>query len=413
MPLFSIKLLLKLYPCFLGAVFLFTSFPNTVQVCLANEIPAANQYIQNGGYALSRNGKITHSTNSNTLFIPASTIKLVTSLASLEILGPDFRFHTRIYLDAKQNLIVQGFGDPLLVSEKVNTITKLVAEQGIIQIQDIILDDYAFSLDSPVDGSQNSKRPYDVNCSALAVNFNSLPLQIIHEAKVKSPESQTPYLPIMGQIGKNLSSGIQRVNIDAFPEQTKLSNSLLYCGQLFQVFLEKHGIQVNGSIKHGHIPAKTEPLLDFIASETVSALIESCLLSSNNFMANQLYLALGVKKYGFPATWEKSQRAMKTFIEEELQLSKQQLTMVEGSGLSSKNRITPEAMLLVLERFRSHAALIPIKYGTRMKSGTLTESGVFCYAGYIPKGKENEPFVIFLNQRQNRRDKILKLLYRQ
>lgn len=407
------KLLLKLYPCFLKAVFLFIAFANTVQVCLANEIPAAGQYIQNGGYALSRNGKISHSANSDTLFIPASTIKLVTSLASLEILGPDFRFHTRIYLDAKQNLVIQGFGDPFLVSEKVNTITKLVAEQGVTKIQNIILDDHAFSLDSPVDGSQNSKRTYDVNCSALAVNFNSLPLQILHKAKVKSPEPQTPYLPIMGQIGRNLPSGFQRVNIDAFPKRTKLTNSLLYCGQLFQVFLEKHGIQVNGSIKHGHIPTKTQPLLDVIASETISELIESCLLSSNNFMANQLYLALGAKKYGFPATWAKSRSAMDIFIEEELHLSKQQLTMVEGSGLSKKNRITPEAMLLVLERFRDHAALIPIKYGTRMKSGTLTKSGVFCYAGYIPKGKENEPFVIFLNQRQNRRDKILKLLYRQ
>lgn len=407
------KLLVRLCPCFLGAVFLFAAFPNTAQICLASDIPAANKYIQNGGYALSKNGKVIRSVNSDTPFIPASTIKLVTSLAALEILGPDFRFHTRIYLDGNHDLIIQGLGDPFLVSEKVDSITKLLAEQGITTIHNIILDDYAFALDSAADGSQNSKNPYDANCSALAVNFNSLPLQVLHEAKVKSPESQTPYLPIMGLIGKNLTSGFHRVNIDAFPQQTKLPNSLFYCGQLFQAFLEKHGIQVKGEIKHGHVPADTLPLLNYIASETLSDLVESCLLSSNNFMANQLYLALGVKKYGFPATWQKSQDVMATFIKEELQLKEQQLTMVEGSGISPKNRITPEAMLLVLERFRNHASLIPVKYGTRMKSGTLTKTGVFCYAGYIPNGEENGSFVIFLNQKRNRRDKILKLLYRQ
>jgi len=130
-------------------------------------------------------------------------------------------------------------------------------------------------------------------------------------------------------------------------------------------------------------------------------------------MANQLYLALGVKRYGFPATWEKSRLVMADFIADDLQLTPNQITMVEGSGLSSKNRISPEALLLILERFRSHALLIPIKYGTRMKSGTLNKSGVFCYAGYIPNGRSSRSFVILLNQKRNRRDQILKILYQQ
>lgn len=405
----TITLLRKLYFCFFGAVFLLS----TPSFCLADNIPAADKLISKGGYALSKNGEITYSANSNTSFIPASTIKLVTSLAALKILGADYRFHTRIFLDAKQNLIIQGLGDPFLVSEKVEAITRLVTEQGITEIEDIILDDSAFSLASPTDGSQNSKNPYDANCSALAVNFNSLPLKVLHKAKVQSPEPQTPYLPIMGQIGHSLPSGRHRVNIDAFPKQATLSNSLLYCGQLFQAFLEKYGVQVKGGIRHGQVPADARRLLDFTASETLSELIESCLLSSNNFMANQLYLSLGSKKYGSPATWQKSRKAMTDFIREELQLSAEQITMVEGSGLSPKNRITPEAMIRVLEHFRKHASLIPLKYGTRMKSGTLSKSGVFCYAGYIPRGNTANSFVIFLNQRQNRRDNILKILYRQ
>ena len=130
-------------------------------------------------------------------------------------------------------------------------------------------------------------------------------------------------------------------------------------------------------------------------------------------MANQLYLALGAKRFGFPATWQKSRLVMAEFIADDLKLSPNQITMVEGSGLSNKNRITAEALILVLEHFRTHASLIPIKYGTRMKSGTLNKSGVFCYAGYIPNGKSSRAFVILLNQKHNRRDQILKILYQQ
>ena len=394
-----------------GAVFLISLA--LFSPCQASEITSINKYIQNGGYALSKNGQTTHSANINSPFIPASTIKLVTSLAALHILGNDFHFQTRFFLDTEQNLIIQGFGDPFLVSEKVETISKLLAEQGLTEIQDIILDDSAFNLESATDGSENSRRPYDVMCSALAVNFNALPLKSYKQAKIKSPEPQTPYLPIMGVIAKELPSGIHRVNIDAFPGSSLLSNSLLYSGQLFQTQLRQQGITVSGAIKHGRVTEEATPLLTFQASETVGELIKSCLLSSNNFMANQLYLTLGTHKFGYPATWRKAKRAMDEFIANELQLDAEQISMVEGSGLSTKNRITPEAMMQVLERFRSHASLIPIKYGTRMKSGTLSKSGVFCYAGYIPNGQENGAFVIFLNQSKNRRDQILKLLYHQ
>lgn len=407
------KLLRKSTIFFFGAVFLFVLFSSTTRLVFSREIPAIQKHIQNGGYALAKDGKLLYSSELKTPFIPASTIKLVTSLAALNILDPDHRFKTRFFIDKGNNLTIQGFGDPFLVSEKVTRMAQRIADLGIKKIHDIIIDDHAFALESPPEGSNGSKNPYDVNCSALAVNFNTLPLQIYRGAKIQSPEKQTPYIPLMAQIGTNLSSGYHRVNIDAFPKQGELPNSLRYSGELFQALLEKQGINVVGSIMHGKRTEDSRPLLDFTASETVEELIESCLLSSNNFMANQLYLALGVQRYGFPATWEKSRLVMADFIADDLQLSPKQITMVEGSGLSIKNRITPEALLLVLERFRSHASLIPIRYGTHMKSGTLNKSGVFCYAGYIPNGKNTSSFVILLNQKRNRRDEILKILYQQ
>ena len=377
------------------------------------EIPRLNSYIDNGGYALSNSdGRLLYSKNLQTPFIPASTIKLVTSLAALEILGPTYRFSTTLFLDREANLTIRGSGDPFFVSEKIDAIARLIKEQNITEIQDLVLDDSAYDQVGATEGSANSTNPYDAPATALGVNFNTVPLRILHKAKIQSPEPQTPYLPLMGHIGKVLPSGTHRVNIEAFPPMGELPNTLLYCGQLLTALLQKHGVHVKGTIRHGRVSAETSPLLTYTAQETVRDLVRASLLSSSNFMANQLYLAVGARQYGYPATWDKAQKAVGEFIETKLGLSTSQIRMVEGSGLAPANRVTPEAMLQVLETFRPHSSLLPTKYGVLMKSGTLRKSGVFCYAGYIPVGDSHNPFVIFLNQKKNTRDTILTTLYK-
>ena len=93
---------------FLAAV-LFCFNPYQPGLLHANQsgtpVTAANQ-IQHGGYALALNGHITVAENSAKPFVPASTLKIVTSLAALDILGPDHRFSTRISRDQHDNLYI-------------------------------------------------------------------------------------------------------------------------------------------------------------------------------------------------------------------------------------------------------------------------------------------------------------------
>ncbi len=400
--------ILGFFLCLLLSVIL----PNT---SCSKELQSINKHIIKGGYALRKNGNTVFSKNLTRSFIPASTIKLVTSLAALEILGPDYRFTTDIFFNyTTRDIYIKGSGDPYLVSEKVAKIARIIAQKNITDIRNIVLDDSSFALEeTTTNGSEGSTNPYDANCSALAVNFNSLPLKTYKNAKVKSVESQTPYLPLMGQIAKHLASGYHRVNVDAFPEKSLLSNSLLYSGQLFKELLIQQGIKITGDILQDSIPVNAKLLHQYIAEENLLELVQKCLLSSNNFMANQIFLTIGAVEYGFPATWKKSQKTIKNFIKISLGLTDKQLVMIEGSGLSKENKLSPEAMIRVLENFEPYSALIPIKYGTRMKSGTLRKTGVFCYAGYITKGNTKDPFVILLNQKQNYRDAILRILYRQ
>ncbi len=80
--------------------------------------------IEHGGYAFEVDGKLGAQFEENRSFIPASTIKILTNLAALKILGPRYSFPTHFYLDDYSNLYIQGEGDPFLVSENISSIAE-------------------------------------------------------------------------------------------------------------------------------------------------------------------------------------------------------------------------------------------------------------------------------------------------
>ena len=123
-------------------------------------------------------------------------------------------------------------------------------------------------------------------------------------------------------------------------------------------------------------------------------------------MANQVFLRCGVETFGWPATWEKAvkavERSLKKLVGDNIA---GQITMVDGAGLSRKNRITAGAMLTVLDKFRPYSSLLQEKKEVQVKSGTL--DGVYNYSGYL---EGDRPFVILLNQKHNTRDQIMRRL---
>ena len=116
---------------------------------------------------------------------------------------------------------------------------------------------------------------------------------------------------------------------------------------------------------------------------------------STNFTANQLFLVLGAKAYGAPATFEKGQKVLQEFLRQEIGWKNFELW--EGAGLSRKNRVTAKQMMQLLHFFEPYRELLPEKYGViHAKTGTLY--GVNTYAGYFPNGNgELVKFVILIN----------------
>ena len=374
---------------------------------LENVTVETGHLIDNGAYAVEKTDRLLIAHNPNGMYIPASIVKIATALTALGILGPDYRFETHFYMDSASNIYIKGFGDPFLVSEELELIIDNLKKRGVHAINNIYLDHAAYQLTLPADGLGFSDNPYDALNSALAVNFNTVRIQVSENGLVLSAEEQTPTLPLMQQLGKNMNPGNHRINIstDENNGQTVISR---YVGELFRAIQEKKEMPGKGKIAEKTVPGDLAPVYMHRSGKSLLEIIEPLMLYSNNFIANQLFLACGAKQYGYPATWEKGRRGLAEFMREKLDLSEKVIKMVEGSGLSRRNRVSPGAMLSILRAFKPYGHLLPLEDGKRIKSGTL--QGVYSYAGYFTDSDKLDSFVLILNQSGNKRDKLLGIL---
>ncbi len=351
-------------------------------------------------------GRIIAACNPDQPFIPASILKIATGLAALRILGPEYRFTTDFFLDDAANLYIRGAGDPFLVSEEVDRIAGRLREAGLTGVRGIVVDSSRYQLEDGTPGQGSSSNPYDVPVVAVAVNFNTVKIRVDNGGGVVSAEPQTPDLPIMAELGAGLAPGVYRLNV--CPRDCAVSERTgRYVAELFRALLIRQGVSVGTRRGSGQVPDTARLIYRHENSRSLEEVIRLALAFSNNFVANQVFLACGVARYGFPATWDKANQSVDSVLLGLLGPGAV-WSAYDGAGLSRRNRVTVEEMVQVLADFRPYSHLLALKRGIRLKSGTL--QGVYNYAGYLANGL---PFVILLNQPVNNRDRILERLNRQ
>lgn len=360
--------------------------------------------LHHGGLAATdKQGRVVEQCNASTPFIPASVLKIATSLAVLNILGEGYRFATEFYFDDTRTLTIKGFGDPLLISEEVALIVTELGKRGVSDVARIVVDDSAFALEGPVPGAAGSDNPYDALTGAVAVNFNTVAVRVDGKGGVISAEEQTPTVPLMASLGKGYPPGEYRLNI-CRTEEKSAEVMVRYTAELFFAFLRQKGMTTSSRWERGRKRAEARLVYRHESTKSLSGVVALCLQYSNNFTANLLFLAAGGERFGYPATWEKGRRAVNETLTELLGDEVMGgIHLVEGSGLSRENRLSVEALLEVLRLFKPHAHLLPGKRGMLIKSGTMRD--VYGYAGYLDQGES--AFVILLNQPENTRDALL------
>ncbi len=335
------------------------------------------------------NGRIIYKKNETKGCIPASTLKVLTALTALNELGPSYRFPTEFYSDKERNLKVKGYGDPLLVSEAWQEISGALAKR-IDGINDLILDDTYFSKDIKIPGRGRSTNPYDAPVGALCANFNTIFFDRGPRGRVVSAEPQTPLIPLARK--KIRSLGLKRGRYTFTHDR---GEATLYSGELLRHFLQERGVEIRGTTRLGTVGAGDRLIYTYRSRFTLEEGLEKMLEFSNNFIANQILIALGAHTFSAPGTLQKGIRVVTDYARKGLHLG--DFHIAEGSGISRENRLTALDMLVILDRFQPYRHLLKRKGNIIFKTGSL--KGVRTRVGYLDGGPGGlYSFVIFLNR---------------
>ncbi len=310
--------------------------------------------------------------NADKPFVPASVTKIVTAWLAMEVLGGDYRFETRFYLDDKRVLYVRGGGDPLLISEKLAELGKeLVAAIGKEPITGMVLDASYYPSDIRIPGIEETSESYDALNSALAVNFNTI-AAVRKGNVVRSAEPQTPITPLaVSQFRARGPNGRGRISLAQDP-----AVSLQYAGELIAAFIQQAGGSVKGKITTGTVPQGLQPVYVY-KSPPLSEILTALLIGSNNYIANQVFLEIG-GTLGGSVSLEKSLKVANSMLASNGLAN--DIHIEEGSGISRNNHFTARGLAHVLELFAPHANLLHGHDGGMNKTGTMT--GIHTLAGY-------------------------------
>jgi D-alanyl-D-alanine carboxypeptidase/D-alanyl-D-alanine-endopeptidase (penicillin-binding protein 4) len=343
-------------------------------------------------------GRIVFRKNETRKCTPASTLKILTGLASIHHFGPSYRFKTEFYVDDKQNLKIKGFGDPVLVSEVWEEIGEALATR-LEGCGSIVVDDTYFSRQLNVPGVGSSTNPYDAPNGALCANFNTVFFKRDKGGRIVSAEPQTPLTPLAREKVQNL--GVKKGRHTFSHDRHEAAR---YAGELLRHKLRERGFECPGGVKAGQVDPADRLVYTYHSVYTLEQVVEKMLEFSNNFIANQLVVALGAHVQGPPGSLEKGVGVLSDYVRNVLGLENVQLA--EGSGISRQNQLSALDMLNILKHFEPYRHLLVQKRGVMYKTGTLT--GVRTRAGYMEsRNGDLYYFAVFLNGSSGDIDSIL------
>ena len=375
--------------------------------------------------------------------IPASLTKLATAHLAIKKWGVVHRFHTDFFIH-DDALWVKGYGDPYLVSEELDLLLpKLIAAlesqlserngsssvNGRLMIRSINIDNSYFDI-KHVPGRSKVADPYNAPISAVSANFNSASLSK-QGGRLASAEAQTPLTPTAQRMAVSMQKTKERVNLQTaknaqlnFAElllaKLKLlsssSNSSSHIKYLSDVFdLESVKINVEQAL-----PEQAALVYRHRNSHDLADVLRGTLEYSNNFIANQVFLALADRESSTAVSFESARE----YAESELGAEFSWLghALEEGSGLSRVNQLSAQQIDDLLLALRGNKTLFKKIKVTQpnvdvyAKTGTL--NGVRSYAGYIDvlasdkRAAQSYRFVFNFNRKvpYRYRDSVLKML---
>jgi D-alanyl-D-alanine carboxypeptidase/D-alanyl-D-alanine-endopeptidase (penicillin-binding protein 4) len=382
---------------------------------------------------------------------PASTMKLVTTYAALELLGPTHQWKTEFYGDGPLkdgilhgNLYLKGGGDPKLNMEKLWLLLRDLRANGVRQVTgDLVLDRSHFvqpTLPSFNDDGGDSNKPFLVTPDSLLINLKALRfiaraeggqvrvaieppianIRIENRVKVLPAVSKCPgwpdvrYNPVTEVDGTNvIVSGSLAEGCSSQTYLSLLDHPSYAAGAIRAIWQELDG-SIQGTDRLAEVPEDARLLVRAFSPDLVE-IIRDINKYSNNTMARQLFLSLGAefRNEADGDDAKAAQRVIRAWLARKNILAPH-LVMENGSGLSRAERVSANEMAKMLQaawkspyaaEFMSSLPLVamdgtmrkrlhrtPLVGEARIKTGTL--NNVRAIAGYSRDSNGNSWAVV-------------------
>lgn len=328
----------------------------------------------------------------NVALNPASIMKLLTSYASLSLLGPAYRWKTEVYTDGSLekgilngNLYIKGYGDPNFLTTDFWRLLSSLRQQGIYEIKgDLIIDNsfFASQFHSTATFDGDARRAYNATPSALAINLKVSSFRFDSNANQVTimQEPNLPEIKINNQL--KISPSVTKADCNAWrnslaydvmqhgasatitftgfyaPNCTEKYLELLaidensYTLNLFRQLWQQLGGRFTGKLRLEILPDNATKLLEQ-NSKTLAQILPDMNKWSNNLMARHFLLTLAAEKLHasnilapnlVTAVNEENGAAVIHAWLVSIGFKFDELVIENGSGLSRTERISAEHM---------------------------------------------------------------------
>lgn len=409
-------------------------------------------------YAIDlKNGKTIAKFQENKALTSASVMKIVTSMASIELFGENKRFETKLGYDGKissqgvlkGDLYIIGGGDPTLGSKEIpgdkelflKDWTKAIKDLGIKSIHgDIIVIDDMFGYNGVYTkwmlediGTNYGQNVYGIsifdNLYTMYLNISNSKkkpkiikikpdikeLNIENRAKVTNYGRNT--LSLIGIPLNNTRTLVGRIpkNVKTYKIENEIPNPAKFLGEYFSEYLKNQNILINGGVKTS-LTTKKRPkyfkIITITKSPTLHEIVDILLRESNNHYTEHLYqLIKKEKNIDVSKYWEDNG------------FDTNALSMKDGCGLSRADTLSTKFLVDILkEKENVLKPLLPLagKEGTvslflkdtplnqkvRVKSGSMGQ--VQSFAGYVENENKSYAFAIIINHWNGKRSDLIK-----
>lgn len=328
--------------------------------------------------------------------LPASTQKVITALAALLQLGPDFRFTTTVESHSpiqdgvlRGDLTLRFSGDPTLTRQDIRNLVQRLKGAGVEKIGgNLLIDTSVFASHDKGPGwpwndmtqcfsAPPSAALIDRNCfsvslySAPKVNDKAYvriasfyPITVFSQVKTLakgSPDAQYCELDVVtGDLNRYTLTGCMPQRDEPLPLAFAIQDGAGYAGAVVKKELEQAGISLAGTILRQTEPNEPGTVIASNQSPPLSTLLRTMLKKSDNMIADTVFRTIGHQRFGVPGTWRAGSDAVRQLLRQKAGIDLGNSIIVDGSGLSRHNLIAPAKMMQILQYIAQNDADLKI-----------------------------------------------------